>query len=101
MTDPRSMQHAFNAAQAIEKARQKNGGLLSILETSIIIEHAINADTKDLRSLLYEAIVELEYVQCAEDHVQCASAKGAAIVEAGMKLLGVQDLSAEKLGDLK
>lgn len=47
--------------------------------------------------LLYDAIVELEYVQCAEDHSQCASAMGREIVKRGMELLGVKDLSAEKL----
>ena len=49
----------------------------------------------ELRYLLYEAIVELEYVQCAEDHSQCASAKGREIVKRGMELLKVKDLSAE------
>ena len=52
-----------------------------------------------LRYVLYEAIVELEYVQCVEN---CgsglfASAKGREIVKRGMKLLGVKDLSHEHL----
>jgi len=50
-----------------------------------------------LRYLLYEAIVELEYVQCADDHSQCASAKGRRIVKRGMELLKVKDLSKESL----
>jgi hypothetical protein len=50
-----------------------------------------------LRYLLYEAIVELSYVQEAEDHSQCASAKGKKIIELGMQLLGVEDLSGEFL----
>lgn len=50
-----------------------------------------------LRYLLYEAIVELSYVQEAEDHSQCASAKGKYIVDEGMKLLEVKDLSKEYL----
>lgn len=50
-----------------------------------------------LRYLLYEAIVELEYVQSAEDHSQCASAKGREIVKRGMELLEVKDLSLEHL----
>ena len=48
-----------------------------------------------LRYLLYAAIVELSYVQEAEDHSQCASAKGKQIVDRGMKLLEVDDLSLE------
>ena len=50
-----------------------------------------------LRYLLYEAIVELEYVQCAEDHSLCASSKGKQIIDQGMKLLEVHDLSMEHL----
>lgn len=52
-----------------------------------------------LRYLLYAAIVELSYVQEAEDHSQCASAKGQEIINRGMKLLGVDDLSQEEYGD--
>jgi hypothetical protein len=48
-----------------------------------------------LRYVLYEAIVELEYVQCGSG--LCASAKGREIVKRGMKLLGVEDLSHEHL----
>jgi len=54
---------------------------------------------RDLKALLYEAIVELEYVQCAEDHSLCASAKGKALVKEGMALLGLKDLSADKWED--
>jgi hypothetical protein len=61
------------------------------IPTDTVIEMA------KLRYLLYEAIVELAYVQEAEDHTQCASAKGKLIVERGMKLLGVDDLSREYL----
>lgn len=52
-----------------------------------------------LRHLLYEAIVELEYVQCVENCSSglCASSKGKEIINQGMKLLGVEDLSAEHL----
>lgn len=55
--------------------------------------------TSELESLLYEAIVELGYIQAYEDgwpREMIASAKGEEIVERGMKLLGVKDLSAEK-----
>ena len=48
-----------------------------------------------LRYVLYEAIVELEYVQCGSGLF--ASAKGREIVKRGMKLLGVEDLSHEHL----
>ena len=53
-----------------------------------------------LRYLLYEAIVELEYVRCVENCGSglCASAKGREIVKRGMKLLGVEDLTQEHLG---
>jgi hypothetical protein len=55
------------------------------------------SEIERLRSLLYEAIVELSYVQAVENCRSglCASAKGAALVEVGMKLLGVKDLSSE------
>ena len=48
-----------------------------------------------LRYLLYECIVELSYVQESEDHSQCASAKAKHLIDLGMKLLDVSDLSAE------
>jgi len=53
----------------------------------------------NLRYLLYEAIVELEYVQCVENCPTglCATAKGRAIVRRGMELLQVKDLSQEHL----
>ncbi len=53
-----------------------------------------------LRYLLYEAIVELAYIQDYEDgwpREMIASAKGKEIVEKGMELLGVKDLSKENL----
>ena len=52
-------------------------------------------DEAKLRWYLYMCIQELEYVQCAEDHSQCASSKGRGLVREGMKLLGVPDLSAD------
>jgi hypothetical protein len=54
-------------------------------------------ELESLRKLLYRAIVELGYVQEMEDHSMCASAEGQAVVEDGMKLLGVADLSEEEL----
>jgi hypothetical protein len=54
-------------------------------------------EIRDLRKLLYECVVELSYVQEAEVHSQCASAKGKYLVDFGMKVLGVKDLSAESL----
>lgn len=53
-----------------------------------------------LRYLLYEAIVELAYIQEYETgwpRDLIASAKGKYIVEKGMELLGVEDLSKEHL----
>ena len=53
-----------------------------------------------LRSLLYDAIVELGYIQDYEDGwppEMIATAQGKWIVERGMELLGVKDLSAEHL----
>jgi hypothetical protein len=47
----------------------------------------------ELEQLLYQAIVELAYVQESPDHSLCASAKGKEIIERGTKLLGVEDLS--------
>jgi hypothetical protein len=52
----------------------------------------------EVKSLLYDAILELSYVQEFEDgwpREMIASAKGKQIVERGMKLLGIKDLSAE------
>jgi hypothetical protein len=50
-----------------------------------------------LETLLYEAIVELEYVQSVENCTSglCASAKGKHLIDLGMATLGVDDLSAE------
>jgi hypothetical protein len=52
-----------------------------------------------LRYLLYEAIVELSYVQAVENCSSglCASWKGSQIIDRGMELLGVQDLSKAHL----
>ncbi len=52
--------------------------------------------------LLYLCIRELEYVQSSTEACAsqlCASSLGADLVERGMTLLGVKDLSAEKLAD--
>jgi len=54
---------------------------------------------KQLEAALYDATVELCYVQepgcgCEERHL-CASGRGKDLVEKGMELLGVKDLSAE------
>ena len=56
---------------------------------------------KALRALLYEAVVELEYIQCVENCHSglCATPKGADIVNRGMELLGVKDLSTETLAE--
>lgn len=50
------------------------------------------------KALLYECLVELEYVQSVENCTSglCASAKGRDLIERGMKLLNVKDLSAEE-----
>lgn len=55
-------------------------------------------ELNDLRSLLYEAILELGYVQSVENCHSglCATSLGNDIIERGMKLLRVKDLSAEK-----
>ena len=53
----------------------------------------------EIRKLLYECIRELEYVQNVENCGSglCASEKGNELIEQGMKLLGVTDLSAETI----
>ena len=53
----------------------------------------------EIRKLLYECIRELDYVQSVENCGSglCASAKGKDLIEQGMKLLGVTDLSAETI----
>lgn len=57
------------------------------------------AELRRLREALYACIVELEYVQSVENCNSglCASAKGKDLIEQGMRLLGVKDLSAEAL----
>lgn len=56
-----------------------------------------------IKSLLYDAIVELAYVQDVENCHSglCATSQGKHIVETGMKLLGVKDLSAEKWNEIE
>lgn len=58
----------------------------------------MNAEEIKLRKLLYRAVRELSYIQCVElegDHSLCATPEGNSIVEEGMKLLGVNDLSVD------
>ncbi len=54
---------------------------------------------EQVKALLYEAIVELEYAQNVENCNSglCASAKGKEIIKRGMQLLRVKDLSRETL----
>jgi hypothetical protein len=57
-----------------------------------------------LESLLYDAVRELGYIQDYEDGWPpelIATAQGESIVEEGMKLLRVSDLSAETWKDVK
>jgi hypothetical protein len=53
----------------------------------------------NLQELLYQCIRELDYVQCVEncDSGLCATSLGKNLVEKGMKLLVVSDLSREKM----
>ena len=58
----------------------------------------MSQDRTEAERLLYEAIVELAYVQEAGAGLSlCASSIGADIINRGMMLLGVSDLSAESL----
>lgn len=59
----------------------------------------LDEEVSRLRYLLYEAIVELAYVQEVENCHSglCATPKGKEIVNQGMKLLNVADLSREHL----
>jgi Protein of unknown function (DUF551) len=59
------------------------------------------AEQEELLKFAWEATVELGYVQSAEDISQCASAKGADLVDRGMSLLGLKDLSAESWPEAK
>jgi hypothetical protein len=56
-----------------------------------------NEYVRNLETFLYDAIVELDYVQSVENCNSglCATAKGKYIVDFGMAILGVDDLSAE------
>jgi len=54
----------------------------------------------EAEKLLYECIVELMYVQSSFEACGsrlCATSQGKELIERGMKLLGVEDLSAETL----
>ena len=60
---------------------------------------------EELETALYDATVELCYVQepgcgCKERHL-CASYRGKDLIEKGMELLGVKDLSAESLAQAR
>jgi hypothetical protein len=56
-----------------------------------------------LETLLYDAIVELEYVQSVENCNSglCATAKGKNIVDLGMATLGIDDLESETWNEAK
>ena len=66
------------------------------------LEYILATDdyVKALETLLYDAIVELSYIQESETHEMCASAKGKHIIDLGMATLGVDDLSAETWKDV-
>lgn len=63
-----------------------------------LIVQAVN-EREPLREMLFRALVELSYVQNVEncEGGLCASAEGKSIIEEGMKLLGVKDLSEDAL----
>lgn len=54
---------------------------------------------EEIKSCLCDALVELSYVQSVESCTSglCASAAGKEIIERGMQLLRVKDLSADTL----
>jgi hypothetical protein len=54
-------------------------------------------ETEKLKSLLYDAILELGYIQEVENCHSglCATSNGKDIVDRGIALLGVEDLSGE------
>lgn len=55
--------------------------------------------TKKLEELLYQCVRELDYVQSVENCGSglCATSLGSKLIEEGMNLLCVPDLSLEKL----
>ena len=71
--------------------------LSELVETEARLEYRLQLET-----LLYEAVCELEGVQCVEncDSGLCATGKGKWLVEQGMATLGVDDLSAENWQDV-
>jgi hypothetical protein len=52
---------------------------------------------RELQEFLYLCVRELSYVQEAEDWSQVKSSHGGNLVDRGMKLLGVADLSTESI----
>jgi hypothetical protein len=71
--------------------------LSELVETEARLEYRLQLET-----LLYEAIVELEGVQCVENCNSglCATGKGKWLIEKGMAVLGVDDLSEETWKDV-
>ena len=55
------------------------------------------AEIIKLRKILYRAVRELEYARCAETLSLVQSAEGNDIIDTGMKILGVPDLSLDEL----
>lgn len=108
--DCRLMEHSALIEQCraliaeIEQIRDYQSGTImcdSVIKrlNALLPESASKESLKpsEIESLLYDCIVELSYVQEAEHHSMCASANGKELIEHGMKLLGVRDLSAETL----
>jgi len=55
------------------------------------------AEIIKLRKLLYSAVRELEYARCAETLALVKTQDSNEIIESGIKLLGVPDLSMDEL----
>lgn len=65
--------------------------------------HRVDPARQALRELLFRSLVELSYVQAVENCNSglCATPTGEEIIEQGIKLLGVKDLSEDALRDAR
>jgi hypothetical protein len=59
----------------------------------------MNSVPQNVRQFIFRCIKELDYTQSAEHISQCSSSEGAALINEGMKMLGLKDLSMEKLAE--
>lgn len=76
-----------------------NGAWAAIIDEEMSL--AASAEVSQLRAMLGRAVLELDYCHSVETFSLVRSSEGESIVEGGMKLLGLKDLSEESMAALK